>query len=125
MKLIISATSPKIDAQVDPRFGRAAHFIIIDADTLAWQAVPNPGINSSGGAGVLAAQFVADLECDAVISGDFGPNAYHTLETAGVPMYLLGSCRTPQEVIRQFKAGKLEQIDSSTEAHRRGHRHRG
>lgn len=125
MKLVITTTSPMVDAQIDPRFGRAAYFVIIDPDTLAWQAVPNPGINASGGAGVQAAQFAADLNCDAVVSGDFGPNAYNTLKAAGVHIYLLGSCRTPQEVIQQFKTDKLEQLVSPTEARGRGRGRRG
>lgn len=125
MKLIITTTSPDINAQVERRFGRAAHFLIVDLDSMEWQAVSNPALNASGGAGIQAAQFVADQECDAVVSGDFGPNAYNALKTADLPMYLLGSCRTPKDVIQQFKAGKLKQLVSPAEVRGRGWRGRG
>ena len=115
MKIIITATSPDINGEVERRFGRAAHFLIVDVDSMEWQALSNPALNASGGAGIQAAQFVADQGCDAVVSGDFGPNAYNALKTAGVPMYLLGSCRTPSEVIEQYQAGQLEQLVSPAE----------
>ena len=110
MKLIITTASADINAQVDPRFGRAAYFLIIDIDSLEWQAISNPAIHASGGAGIQAAQFAADQACDAVVSGDFGPNAYNALKTAGLPMYLLGSCRTPRQVIERYKSGQLEPL---------------
>lgn len=112
MKLIITTASADIDADVDPRFGRAAYFLVADSDSQEWQAISNPAIHASGGAGIQAAQFIADQGCDAVVSGDFGPNAYNALKTAGMPMYLLGSCRTAREVIQQMNSGQLEQMDS-------------
>jgi len=114
MKLIITAASPGIDAQIDPRFGRGAHFIIVDPDTMEWQALPNPAMNAHGGAGTRAAQFVTDQKCSTVISGDFGPNAFDALNAAGISMYLFGSCHTVQEAIQSFKMGQLEQLTSPT-----------
>ena len=120
MKIIITATSPEISGEVERRFGRAAYFLIVDLDSMEWQALSNPALNASGGAGIQAAQFIADQECDAVVSGDFGPNAYNALKTAGLPMYLFGSCQTPSEVIEQYKAGQLEQLSSPSGVHGRG-----
>jgi predicted Fe-Mo cluster-binding NifX family protein len=122
MKLIITATSPRIDSPVDPRFGRGAYFLITDTDTFEWQALPNPAVNASGGAGIQAAQFVSEQNCAAVISGDFGPNAYNALQAAGIQMYLLGSCRNVREAVQQFKADQLEQLIAPTEARGRGRR---
>ena len=110
MKIILTTTSPDIAAEVDPRFGRGAHFLVVDPDTLEWQAFPNPGVTASGGAGIRAAQFVCDQKVDAVISGDFGPNAYDALKEAGVSMYLFGSSTTVQEAIENFKSGQIETL---------------
>jgi len=122
MKIILTTTSPSIDSDVDPRFGRGAYFLVVDPDTLEWQAHPNPGVNAPGGAGTLAAQFVADQNAEAVISGDFGPNAYGALQAAGVAMYLFGASRTVREAIERFKAGQLERVGAPTGPghHRRG-----
>ncbi len=107
MKIILTATSPNFDSEIEPRFGRAAYFVFVDVDTLEWQAHPNPGTSASGGAGTQAAQFLANKGAQAVISGDFGPNAYNALKAAGIDMYLLGASRTVREAVEHFKAGQL------------------
>jgi len=122
MKIILTATSPNIDSPVDARFGRGAYFIVVDPDTLDWQAHPNSGVGAMGGAGTLAAQFAANQEAEAVISGDFGPNAYYALQAAGIAMYLFGASATVKEAIEHFKAGQLERVGAPTG---QGHHSRG
>ncbi len=114
MKIILTATSPNIESDVDARFGRGAYLIVVDPDTLEWQAHPNPGVNASGGAGIQAAQFVTDQKADTAISGDFGPHAFDALQAAGIAMYLYGDCRTVSEAIERFKAGLLQQVGAPT-----------
>jgi predicted Fe-Mo cluster-binding NifX family protein len=114
MKIILTASSPEIDSSVDPRFGRGAYFLIVDPETLDWQAKPNPGKSASGGAGIRAAQFVSEQGCSAVISGDFGPNAFEALSEAGISMYTFGTYRTVLEAIDGFKSGQLKLLNSPT-----------
>jgi predicted Fe-Mo cluster-binding NifX family protein len=121
MKIVITATSPNLDSAIDSRFGRAAYFIVVDADTLKWQAYPNPGAGASGGAGTQAAQFIAHQDVQAAVSGDFGPNAYNALYAAGIAMHLLGACQTVREAVEQFKADQLAQVGAPTSV---GHHHR-
>ena len=122
MKIILTTNSPNLESGVDPRFGRGAYFLVVDTDTLEWQVYPNPGVGASGGAGTLAAQFVANQKAEAVISGDFGPNAYEALQAAGVEMYLFGTSRTGSEAFDRFKAGQLEHVGAPTSP---GHHPRG
>jgi predicted Fe-Mo cluster-binding NifX family protein len=110
MRIVISTTAPDIDADVDPRFGRAAYLLVANAETLEWQAHPNPGASLAGGAGIQAAQFVTSQRADAVISGDFGPHAIRALDAAGMPMYVFGNCRTAREVVAHLKAGQLRRV---------------
>ncbi len=56
MKVLISASAPKLESSLDPRFGRAAYFLVVDSDTLEWTALENPAVHASGGAGIQAAQ---------------------------------------------------------------------
>jgi predicted Fe-Mo cluster-binding NifX family protein len=114
VKIVVSAASPRLDSIVDQRFGRAAHFVVVNLETMEWQAHSNPGVGASGGAGSYAAQFIANLGVQAVISGDFGPNAYNALRVAGVAMYLLGDSRNIQETVQQFKSGSLAQAGAPT-----------
>jgi predicted Fe-Mo cluster-binding NifX family protein len=122
MKLLITANAPELEAPVNPRFGRADYFVVVDAETLKWQAHPNPGVNAAGGAGAQAAQFVAQQAPTAVISGDFGPNAYLALAAAEIRMYLLGPSQTVREAVANFSTGKLEEVHAPTGAGHHGGR---
>ena len=125
MKIIITTTSPNLDAQVDPRFGRGQYFLSVDTETSAWEAHANPAMDAAGGAGTQAAQFVAGLGAKAVISGDFGPNAYLALQAADIAMYLLGAGGTARAVAEAFKDGQLERVAGPTgPAQHSGHRTR-
>lgn len=119
MKIILTSESTGLDSELDPRFGRAGYFLLVDTDTLEYIAMQNPGATASGGAGVQAAQFVTSQDIQAVISSDFGPHAFNALEAAGVSMYLFGTCRTPHQAIERFKSGLLEPLRAPA---RRGHR---
>jgi predicted Fe-Mo cluster-binding NifX family protein len=114
--------APDLDAAIDPRFGRGAYFLVVDGETMTWQAEPNAGVNASGGAGVQAAQFAVNQKVEAVISGDFGPNAFSALNAAGLPMYLLGTGKTARDVVADFKAGRLQQVGAATQAGHHGGR---
>ena len=125
MKLVISISGNTIESAFDPRFGRAAAFCLVDSETGGWTAHENPALSASGGAGVQAAQFIAKLGAQAIISGAYGPNAFDTLSPAGIEMYLAptGDTLTAADVLALFKAGKLSKAAAATHAgHHEGHR---
>lgn len=113
MTIILTVTSPTLDSDVDPRFGRGAYLLMVDLQTMEWRTTPNPGLNARGGAGIKAAEYVSTQGVDAVISGDFGPNAFQALSSSGLSMYLFGECHTAREVIEQFIAGNLKQVPAT------------
>ena len=103
MKLVISAQDGKIESQVDQRFGRCPWLIVFDTETKQWEACENPGVSQSGGAGVAAAQFVADQKADVVMSGDFGPNAAMAFSASNIKMWqFTDEITTVQDAINQF-----------------------
>jgi predicted Fe-Mo cluster-binding NifX family protein len=118
MKLAISIAGNKLESPFDPRFGRAAAFCLVDSKTGEWRAYQNPALSASGGAGVQAAQFIAKLGAQAVVSGAYGPNAFDTLSPAGIEMYLAptGETLTAADVLALFKAGKLSKVEAATHA---------
>lgn len=118
MKLAISISGNNITSPFDARFGRAAAFCLVDSDTGEWIAHENPALSASGGAGVQAAQFIAKLGAQAVISGAYGPNAFDTLSPAGIEMYLAPTTETltAADVLALFKAGKLKKAEAATHA---------
>jgi predicted Fe-Mo cluster-binding NifX family protein len=127
MKIVITTATGNLDSPFDSRFGRAANFVIVDTETEAWEAYPNPALNASGGAGVQAAQFITGHGAQAVISGDFGPNAYNALAAADVQMFLApaGEAFTARELLARYRAGQLKQVSAPTNPGHHAPRGRG
>jgi predicted Fe-Mo cluster-binding NifX family protein len=119
MKVAITASEPEFGTKLEPRFGRCAYFMILNTDTHNWKLLPNPAADAMGGAGPQAAQFLADQGVEAVISGEFGPNAYTALEAAGIRMY---SSKVKQitKLLEEFQINQLEQISGPTGPQRHG-----
>lgn len=104
MKLCISSTQNDLDASVDPRFGRCQYFLFVNTETMSFEAVGNPAFIAGGGAGVQAAQLVANKGADVVITGNVGPNAFQALQAAGLKI-VTGAQGTVRDVIDGFKEG--------------------
>ncbi|MFC1944535.1 NifB/NifX family molybdenum-iron cluster-binding protein [Chloroflexota bacterium] len=107
MKIAISATGPALDAEVDPRFGRCRYFIIVDPQTMEFEAVENSSTMASGGAGIASAQVVADKGAEVVLTGNCGPNAYQALTAAGVQV-MTGVDGKVQDAIEEYKKGQFQ-----------------
>jgi len=106
MKIAVSSTGKSLDSQIDPRFGRCAHFVFVETDDMSFEAFDNESITLGGGAGIQAAQFVASKGAKAVITGNVGPNAVQTLSASHVEV-LSGQSGTIREAIERFKAGEI------------------
>jgi predicted Fe-Mo cluster-binding NifX family protein len=111
MKVMVTATSGGLDAEVDPRFGRCAHFVFVDTETMDTEAVQNENTTAGGGAGVQSAQLVSDKGAEVVLTGNCGPNAYRTLQAAGIDV-IVGVSGTVREAVDKFKAGGFKGIDA-------------
>ncbi len=48
MRIVISATGPSLDAEVDPRFGRCQYFVIVDPQTMGFESLENAHVVASG-----------------------------------------------------------------------------
>ncbi len=113
MKICVTATGEDLDAQVDPRFGRCQYFVIVDPDTMKFEAFSNEGISASGGAGIQAAQTVANKGVSVVITGNVGPNAFQTLSAAKIKI-ATGASGTVKDAIEMYKGGGFSETDGAT-----------
>ena len=116
MRMLVTTVAPGLDADIEPRFWHAAYLTIVDTDTLQWEAVPAPVMPTVHAAGTRLGLLATHQNVGATISNDYGPNCYIALESAGIPMYLAGTCKTVREAVEQFKAGKLNTIHAATSA---------
>jgi predicted Fe-Mo cluster-binding NifX family protein len=113
MKIAVSSAGKDLDSQLDPRFGRCAYFLVVDSDAMHFEAYPNESASMSGGAGIQAAQFLASKNVQAVITGNCGPNAVHTLSAAGIELFV-GQQGTVKDVVNQYVTGGLKPTDVPT-----------
>lgn len=112
MKIAVTATGPQLSSELDPRFGRAACFIIVDPETMAFEVVENrQNLDLPQGAGIQAGKTIVDHRVDALITGNCGPKAFKVLEQAGVKI-LVGAKGTVQDAVEQFKRNQLTAADS-------------
>ena len=107
MKIAISSTGQDLTSQIDPRFGRSPYFIFIDPETMQFEAIENPNVNAMGGAGIQTAQLIANKGVEVVLTGSCGPNAFQTLQAAGVKV-IVGVVGTINEAIEKYKSGGLK-----------------
>jgi len=119
MLVCVTTTGEDLDSKVDPRFARAAYFIIYDTDTDEYKVVGNvQTMNVPQGAGIQAATTIIDYEAEVVLTGNCGPNAFRVLNSNEIQLYVGLTDLTAREAIDKFKAGELEPV---TEANVEGH----
>lgn len=113
MKICITSQGQKLNSLVDPRFGRAKFFVVLDTETDEYTSMDNSqNLNAAQGAGIQAAKNAIDLDVTAVVTGNIGPKAFATLNAGDVEAYT-GASGTVSDALEQFKAGKLQQADGA------------
>ncbi len=118
MKIAFTTTGDSPDAPLDPRFGRAPGFLVYDTDKDAYKAFSNnQNLNAVQGAGIQAAQTLASLEVEALVTGHCGPKAFAVLSRAGIKVYNTGLA-TVSEALKAFQNGELKAAESAdSESH--------
>ena len=106
MKIVVTANGANLDAQASPVFGRCPAYVFVDTETMQFEAVQNPAVSASGGAGIQAAQFVVERGGQAVVTGHVGPNAYNVFLAANVPVHMFGG-GSVRQAVETYKAGQL------------------
>ncbi len=106
MKICLTSQGDSLESQVDPRFGRCQYFIIADVDSLEFEAIKNPNLDATGGAGIQSGQLMADKGVKAVLTGNVGPNAFRTLQAAGIEV-VTGVSGPISAAIDKYKKGEF------------------
>jgi predicted Fe-Mo cluster-binding NifX family protein len=112
-KICVTAVSDSLDAQVDQRFGRCQYFLIVDSETSNLETISNESSYAAHGAGIQAAQTVANSGVNVVITGNVGPNAFRVLSAAGIKV-VTGASGSVRDAFEDYKKGKLQEIRSPT-----------
>ncbi len=109
MKIAVTSEGPSLDDLVDPRFGRAAGFLVVDLDTLQTEYIDNGRSQvMAQGAGIQAAEMMARAGVSWLLTGFVGPKAFAALSAAGVRIGQNLEGMTVREAVERFKRGEVE-----------------
>ena len=118
MKIAVTSKGRDLDAEVDPRFGRAAYILVIDTDTLEVEVIDNEtNKNAFKGAGIQAAAAICDKGAQVLLTGFCGPNAFNALDAAKIKVGNDAS-GTVRQAVEAFKQDKFT---FASEANTDGH----
>lgn len=113
MKIAVSATGADLSADVDPRFGRAAYFMVVDSETMTYEAIENvQNLDLPQGAGIQAGKTVVNSGAKVLLTGNCGPKAFAVLQQAGIDV-VVNAKGTIASVVAAYKDGSLTPVDQA------------
>jgi len=111
MKIAVSSKEKNLSGEVSDVFGRSPYFVIAEIENgeiKKTEIIENKSAGQMGGAGISAAQLMAEKNVNAVITSNVGPRAFEVLKQFNIEIYY-GSGKI-EEVLQKFIDGKLEKI---------------
>jgi predicted Fe-Mo cluster-binding NifX family protein len=112
-KIAITSEGPTLDDALDPRFGRAAGFIVVDPHTLKFDYVDNGASQAMAqGAGIQAAETIARAGANVLLTGYVGPKAFVALQAAGIKVGQNLENLTVRQVVEKYNCGEVEWADA-------------
>lgn len=105
MKIAVPAKGKKLGSELDPRFGRAPYFLIVDSDTMKYTVIN--GEDLPHGAGIAAATAVVGSGAKVVIAGNLGPKAFRVLMVSGLDIFI-DAKGLVSGVIAKYKRNELK-----------------
>ncbi|MDA8123649.1 MAG: NifB/NifX family molybdenum-iron cluster-binding protein [Deltaproteobacteria bacterium] len=116
MKVAITAGGENLNSPVDRVFGRARWFVMTDPDGGNVEVLENSqNVNAAQGAGIQAAQQMANKSVDVLLTGNVGPNAFRALEAASIKVFQFGNdIVTISDALAAWKEGRLQEVMAPT-----------
>jgi len=112
MKIAVSSTGKNLTDNVSDVFGRSPYFVIAEienGDIKKAEVIENENADQMGGAGISAAQLMAEKNVNAVITGNVGPRALDVLRQFNIKVYYGDG--VIKEALQEFIDGKLKEIE--------------
>ncbi|MFH5834513.1 NifB/NifX family molybdenum-iron cluster-binding protein [Proteiniclasticum sp. C24MP] len=87
MKIAIPVDEKNADTGVCSSFGRTPYFLMYDTETKQSEFIENSAVESTGGAGIKAAQSIVDQKAHVLLTPRCGENAADVLTSSDVAIY--------------------------------------
>ncbi|MEG1609875.1 MAG: DUF134 domain-containing protein [Bilophila sp.] len=112
-KLAVSSEGPSLDDLVDPRFGRAGGFVVVNPQDMSTEYLDNGASQTKAqGAGIETAERICAAGCKVVLSGFVGPKAFEALQAAGISVCQDLDGMTVREAVQKFLSGAVPFADA-------------
>lgn len=113
-KIAVTSEGPSLDDLVDPRFGRAAGFVVVDLNTMEHRYIDNGQSQvMAQGAGIQAAEMMAREAVDCLLTGFVGPKAFQALAAARIKVGQNLEGLTVRQAVERFKNGQVEMAQAA------------
>ena len=117
--IAVTSEGPSLDDLVDPRFGRAAGFVVVDLETMDTQYIDNGQSQvMAQGAGIQAAELVARAGVKCLLTGYVGPKAFKALSAAGIKVGQNLEGLTVRDAVDRFTNDQVEIAQAANRAGR-------
>lgn len=83
MKIAIASEGKNLDSEISQRGGRAPYYLLFEDKKLV-EAIKNPFVSGSGGAGFSVAYMLAEKNVKLVVAGKLGGNMESALKEKGI-----------------------------------------
>lgn len=103
MKIAVTSTGTTLDHSIWVRFGSSGYLLIIDTDTMNYEAIVDPIIAARGpAADRLFVRILIQEKVQSLLTGGCSPKLIRMLQAAGIEV-LIGRTGSVRSAVKQFK----------------------
>jgi len=113
MKVAITSKDIGLSSPVGLRFGQVEWLIVVDIETAQVDTHNNEVDPDASILGIQTAQNVIELNVEAVITGNIGPNAFTALNAAEIRVFIT-KADTVAGALASFIAGNLSELKQAS-----------
>ena len=106
MKIAVASNGPDLDAQVENRLGLSPYLLIVDVDTLDFEAIPVSLDKIGPGAGIESVAVAVERKAGAIIAGYVSPNVAGPLLEHNIKVFTSVK-GTVRDVVERYRKGEL------------------
>ena len=110
MKIALPVEEKSLNTPICVSFGRTPLFVMFDTENDTYEFIDNSAAASQGGAGIKAAQLLADNGANVIITIRCGENAAEVLKPAEITLYKAVD-GTAFDNIEKFRLGELSLLN--------------
>jgi len=115
MKIAMPVDAPNPDGRIENRLGTAPYLLVVDTETLRFEAVEGPPRSSGPGAGIQIVALAVGMGAEVLLTGYVAPYIAQTLQKSGIRVITSVSGRAGKAV-EDFQRGAFDRAGEEDDA---------